>query len=102
MLGVTDLSHDPVLTELFWPLSCGARLWIASPETVLTAYTPTYHLLTAYLLPTFRLLTTYLLPTYYLLTTYLPPTCYLLAAYLLPTYYLLAAYLRVTLTSITY
>lgn len=30
LLGVTDLSHDIVLTEMFWPLSCGARLYVAS------------------------------------------------------------------------
>ena len=32
-LGVTELTHDPVLLDLFWPLSVGARLYVAGSET---------------------------------------------------------------------
>ena len=33
MLGVTELTHDPVLIELFMSLSVGARLHIADSAT---------------------------------------------------------------------
>ena len=32
LLGVTELTHDPAVIELFWPLMCGARHFVASAD----------------------------------------------------------------------